>query len=80
MVEIKPTVMTGVPRLFERMYNKIRRNVEKQPAKKQKIFDWALNLGQDYADLKRADECSSYNTPKPYNLTAKKKVSFCKTI
>lgn len=56
MGEIKPTVMTGVPRLFERMYNKIRRNVEKQPEKKQKIFDWAVSLGQDYADLKRADE------------------------
>ncbi|MCB0751611.1 MAG: AMP-binding protein, partial [Ignavibacteriae bacterium] len=37
MTEVKPTVMTGVPRLFERMYNKIIKNVEKQPEKKQKI-------------------------------------------
>ncbi len=43
MGEIKPTVMTGVPRLFERMYNKIRRNVENQPEKKQKIFNWGIN-------------------------------------
>ena len=50
MSEIKPTVMTGVPRLFERMYNKIRRNVENQPEKKQKIFNWAIAIGQEYAD------------------------------
>jgi long-chain acyl-CoA synthetase len=56
MGEIKPTVMTGVPRLFERMYNKIRRNVEKQPEKKQKIFDWAITVGQEFAEHKRSDE------------------------
>ncbi len=54
MTEIKPTVMTGVPRLFERMYNKIRKNVEKQPEKKQKIFEWALAVGQEYAEQKRS--------------------------
>ena len=54
MGEIKPTVMTGVPRLFERMYNKIRRNVENQPEKKQKIFNWGITVGQEYADLKRS--------------------------
>jgi long-chain acyl-CoA synthetase len=53
MAEIKPTVMTGVPRLFERMYNKIKRNVEKQPEKKQKIFEWAVSVGQEYAEQKR---------------------------
>ncbi len=56
MGEIKPTVMTGVPRLFERMYNKIRRNVEKQPEKKQKIFDWAITVGQECAEHKRSNE------------------------
>lgn len=56
MGEVKPTVMTGVPRLFERMYNKIRRNVENSPENKQKIFNWAINIGQDYAELKRSGE------------------------
>jgi long-chain acyl-CoA synthetase len=56
MGEVKPTVMTGVPRLFERMYNKIRRNVENQPEKKQKIFNWGISIGQEVADLKRAGE------------------------
>jgi len=48
MTEIKPTVMTAVPRLFERMHSKIIKNVESQPEKKQKIFQWALEIGKLY--------------------------------
>ena len=69
MGEIKPTVMTGVPRLFERMYNKIRRNVENQPEKKQKIFSWAIAVGQEYAELKRSQESI------PIILKAKQKLA-----
>jgi long-chain acyl-CoA synthetase len=56
MGEVKRTVRRGVPRLFERMYNKIRRNVENQPPKKQKIFNWGIEIGQSYAELKRSEE------------------------
>ncbi|MGA8263654.1 MAG: AMP-binding protein, partial [Ignavibacteriaceae bacterium] len=43
LMEIKPTLMTSVPRLFERIYSKVIKNVDSQPVKKQKIFYWALN-------------------------------------
>ncbi|MCK5456652.1 MAG: long-chain fatty acid--CoA ligase [Melioribacteraceae bacterium] len=56
MGEIKPTVMTGVPRLFERIYSKIQRKVDQSPEKKQKIFNWAINVGQDFAERKRNGE------------------------
>jgi len=65
MAEAKPTVMIGVPRLFERMYNKIKRNIEKQPEKKQKIFEWAVSIGQEYAELKRN------NASIPFGLNVK---------
>ena len=48
LVEIKPTVMTAVPRLFERMYSKIMKGVEASPEKKQKIFKWAVDTGSKY--------------------------------
>ncbi|RJP61435.1 MAG: long-chain fatty acid--CoA ligase [Ignavibacteriales bacterium] len=54
MGEIKPTIMTAVPRLFERIYSRIKRNVESQPAKKQKIFNWALEVGRNYMDAKKS--------------------------
>lgn len=53
MEEIHPTIMTAVPRLFERMYSKIRRNIESQSPKKQKIFAWAINTGKEYAEAKK---------------------------
>lgn len=69
MMEIKPTLMAAVPRLFERMYSKIRKNVESQPAKKQKIFDWAISVGQQYSETKKSDEAI------PVGLNLKQKLA-----
>jgi long-chain acyl-CoA synthetase len=38
MMEIKPTIMTAVPRLFERIYSKIKKNVDSQPEEKNKKY------------------------------------------
>ena len=46
MVEVRPTVMVAVPRLFERIYNRIARMVEKDSAAKRKIFYWAVDVGR----------------------------------
>ena len=58
MIEIKPTIITTVPRLFERIYAKIKKNVESQPEKKQKIFNWAMEIGRQYVRAKKADKVS----------------------
>ena len=58
LLEVRPTLMTTVPRLFERMYSKIIKNVENQPKKKQKIFYWALKVNKQYYDLKRQEKSS----------------------
>ncbi len=44
--EIQPTIMTSVPRLFERIRNGVIANVEKQPAARQKVFALALKAGK----------------------------------
>lgn len=48
MVEVRPTVMIAVPRLFERIYNRIARMVEKDSAAKRKIFYWAVDVGRRF--------------------------------
>ena len=53
ILEVKPTIITTVPRLFERIYNKILKNVEKESISKQKIFYWAVETGKKYSQLKR---------------------------
>jgi long-chain acyl-CoA synthetase len=53
IIEIKPTIMTTVPRLFERIHSKIIKNIDSQPLKKQKIFYWAMDVGVRFAEMKR---------------------------
>ncbi len=54
MLEVHPTIVTTVPRLFERIYSKIIKNVESQPPTKRKIFYWAVDVGKKYARVKKA--------------------------
>ncbi len=51
--EAKPTLMTSVPRLFERIQSRIIKNVESQSVSKQKIFYWALRIGKDYVSARK---------------------------
>ncbi len=53
LLEAKPTIMTTVPRLFERIYSKVIRNIESQSPSKQKIFYWAVEIGKEFAVAKR---------------------------
>jgi len=48
MLEAHPTIVVSVPRLFEKIYNLVRKNVEAGSAIQQKIFGWALNVGERY--------------------------------
>ena len=45
MVEIHPTVMVAVPRLYERLYARVTSTVEAGPALRQRIFRWAPGPG-----------------------------------
>jgi len=66
LVDVKPTIMTSVPRLFERIHTKIIKNVDSQPLKKQKIFYWAMDIGVRYAQFKK-----SGNIPLSFKLKHK---------
>lgn len=45
MAEVKPTIMTAVPRLYETLHAKLRQGLGKQSAFKQKLFHKAVELG-----------------------------------
>lgn len=54
--EVKPTIMTAVPRLFEQVYHKIVKKGKAAGGYKTKLFDWALQVGQDYWHAKDMHE------------------------
>jgi long-chain acyl-CoA synthetase len=46
--EVKPDVMTAVPRLYEKIYDKIILKGDDLEGVKKKLFFWAVNLGLNY--------------------------------
>lgn len=46
--EVKPTIMTAVPRLFEQVYHKIVRKGQTAGGFRTRLFDWSLEVGQKY--------------------------------
>ncbi|MBX3160918.1 MAG: long-chain fatty acid--CoA ligase [Deltaproteobacteria bacterium] len=50
---VKPTLMAAVPRIFEKVYNKILEGA-KQGGMKQRIFEWALATGKQGSRLRQA--------------------------
>jgi long-chain acyl-CoA synthetase len=50
--EVRPTVMTAVPRLFEKVYHRIVKKGMSEKGWKRKVFLRAMVVGQRYAELK----------------------------
>ncbi|PWT93011.1 MAG: long-chain fatty acid--CoA ligase, partial [Blastocatellia bacterium] len=50
--EVKPTVMTAVPRLFEKVYHRIVKKGMSQKGWKKNVFMSSLTVGQHYGELK----------------------------
>jgi len=49
--EVAPTIFVGVPRIFEKVYAKAKIKAAQESRTKEMIFDWAIDVGKEYADL-----------------------------
>jgi long-chain acyl-CoA synthetase len=54
--EVRPTIMTAVPRLFEKVFHKIVKKGTSEGGWKAKLFNWALRVGQRHAELEDKGE------------------------
>ena len=48
LCEIKPTIVVGLPRTWEKMHEAIMAKRDAMPGLQKKIFDWALKTGMEY--------------------------------
>jgi long-chain acyl-CoA synthetase len=46
LLEVKPTVLAAVPRVFEKMYARIQEKGSKNTGIKRKLFDWAMDVAK----------------------------------
>ncbi|MFD1426549.1 long-chain acyl-CoA synthetase [Kroppenstedtia sanguinis] len=51
LLEVRPTVMTTVPRLLEKIYAKVQEQMASASSLKQKIFNWAVDVGRRRYDV-----------------------------
>lgn len=65
--EVKPTLITTVPRLLETVRKKILRNIEKEKPLRQKMFNWAVKTGIKYYRKKQEDSAGFFLRQK-YNI------------
>jgi long-chain acyl-CoA synthetase len=54
MAEVKPTVMSCVPRLLERIHDKAIKTATQDGGAKAKVFAWAVEIGKKYRESKEA--------------------------
>ncbi len=48
LLEVRPTLMTSVPVLFDRIKGRVEKSVQAGPEKKRKLFEWAMRTGVEY--------------------------------
>lgn len=70
LLEIKPTFLVAVPRIFEKVYNGIVSKAEAQKSKK-KIFQWAMKVGLQVSDAKSSKRSISLPILAQYQLARK---------
>jgi long-chain acyl-CoA synthetase len=47
--EVRPTILVGVPRIFEKIYERIREKVAAKGTINVALLSWAVSVGKDYA-------------------------------
>jgi long-chain acyl-CoA synthetase len=52
LLEVRPTIMISVPRLFDKIYAKVMDNILAASPAKRKIFFWAIGVGKKYGAKK----------------------------
>ncbi|UFH31507.1 long-chain fatty acid--CoA ligase [Chryseobacterium sp. C-71] len=60
LAEVKPTMMCAVPRFFQKVYAGVLEKAKEGSSFKLKIFDWALEIGKQTAELKRGEKSVSF--------------------
>ncbi|MCI3939065.1 long-chain fatty acid--CoA ligase [Chryseobacterium aahli] len=60
LVEVKPTMMCAVPRFFQKVYAGVLEKAKEGSSFKLKIFDWAIEVGKQTAELKRVEKPVSF--------------------
>jgi long-chain acyl-CoA synthetase len=60
MVEVRPTIINGVPRFYEKAYQRIQAEIRRLPQPQQYLIRWALSLGKRAAQYNQAKQSEKH--------------------
>ncbi|MBY6197124.1 AMP-dependent synthetase/ligase [Vibrio hangzhouensis] len=69
--EIRPTVMSAVPRFYEKIFSAIHERVSKAPVHRKILFTWAVNMGAKMAQCRQDNVAPSLLLKKSHGLADK---------
>jgi long-chain acyl-CoA synthetase len=69
MLEVRPTVLPSVPRVYEKVYSAVQARFDEATGVKRRLIDWALPLGREVSRLEGEGK------PIPRGLAARHKVA-----
>jgi len=69
--EIKPTVMSAVPRFYEKIFSAIHEKVSKAPLVRKMMFTWAVNMGAKMAACNQEKRQPSWLLTRSHRLADK---------
>lgn len=69
--EVRPTIFIGVPRIFEKVYEKARIAAARSNPLRERIFDWAIEVAKEYASTIERGEPVSMALSAKHNLADK---------
>ncbi|MFD7705876.1 AMP-dependent synthetase/ligase [Streptomyces sp. NPDC059786] len=72
---VQPTYMAAVPRIFEKVYNGVAAKARAGGPAKYKIFQWAAEVGREYAKVSQDNFRRTGTASVPFGLGAKHKVA-----
>ena len=69
MLEVRPTVLPSVPRVYEKVYSAVQARFDEATGAKRKLIDWALPIGREVSRLEAEGK------PVPRGLAAKHRIA-----
>ncbi len=69
--QVKPTFVAAVPRIFEKVYNKVIEGAKKGGGAKYSIFKWAVQVGREVSQLRQKNQEPSGLLAIKYSIATK---------
>jgi len=75
MVETHPTIINGVPRFYEKAYQRIQSEVKNLPKTQQILINWAFSLNKKPIELAATESMASRNHSQASNIEVKNAIT-----